>query len=160
MPVTINGSGSISGVPGAILQVAQAVCTTQTSNDTLTYKAMNVSCAITPKSSSSKIFVSISLQMYTQIQSNVDQGAAVQLMRNGVQIFEQPRLVVYRAGTGSAGYVLAEGCFSIQYLDSPATTSSVTYSINAKPLLISPIGQIVCQTLSSPSVVTLMEVAA
>ena len=160
MPVTISGNGQLSGIPRSVIQVTHSVYTTQVAVASTTYTSTGLSGSITPVYSSSKILVTINLQTYLQIQSNVDQGAAIRILRNGTQIAEQPRLAVVRAGTGASGFVLIEGVYPFTYLDSPGTTSALTYAIDIKAFLTSPAGQVVVQQGGAPSTMTLTEIAA
>tara|TARA_R110002126_G_scaffold118168_2_gene258055 strand:- start:6 stop:551 length:546 start_codon:yes stop_codon:yes gene_type:complete len=114
---------------GSVLQVVSVAYSTQTSNNTGSYAATGVTLSITPTSSSSKILVFVS-----------GGDAASTSPASGVQT------EIRRGGTALATfavqgpvYIGANGNFyigtgpSINYLDSPATTSSTTYATFFKP---------------------------
>lgn len=90
---------------------------------------MNTS--ITPSSSSSKVLV----RVYVNIGDNGDQAyGAFRLTKNGTAITAAYGEVSgsRRQVTSSSGYSPANSameCLFVEYLDSPATTSSVTYGI-------------------------------
>ena len=103
-------------------------------------------------SSSSKIFILVSA--FIAIGSGTNQGFGLAVYRGANQ--------VYYDGTNYApGYIQMSGNWrmksNIMYLDSPATTSSTTYTLyfNAYSSTVS----FSSDTGSSPSTMTLMEIA-
>jgi hypothetical protein len=127
MPVTIYGNGQI------VLQVASATKTdTQTvaSGSSTFVDLTSLSVTLTPKSSSSKFLCIWSVNLA----NGADAGTAyIRLNRNGTAIG-----LADAAGsriTGSSAYVNTAIVgqmipSSNSYLDSPATTSAVTYNIS------------------------------
>ena len=127
--VTVGSSGSVSfpNTSGLILQVQQdstntSESTTQTSNSSQTTSALSVN--ITPTSTSSKILVLVHLQTYNGIN-----GASTyyNLYRDGTD------LTLTGSGNSAIRHFIAGGTgvssASFTYLDSPATTSQITYDI-------------------------------
>ena len=124
--VITNGKVVTAGLPiGSVLQVVQATSITQFSTTSTSFVTTGFSASITPTSSASKILVFAS--------------AAVL----GNQTSCQPVYTIYRGATNigdstrgfgqaysAAGAIDAQG--AIYYLDSPATTSSTTYTIYLK----------------------------
>jgi hypothetical protein len=141
MPIAINGTGTISGVSaggltsasnGRILQVVQAVKTDVYSATISTFTDVpSLSVSITPSSASNKILVFADVK--------VGQGNGyitfLNLVRNSTTIYIG-NTAGSRTSSSSASYaysVQAPQPNTIIYLDSPATTSAVTYKIQCKP---------------------------
>jgi hypothetical protein len=162
MSVTISGDGTITGLdadgissqpvfPGNVLQVVSATSTTQTIVSAASYTVTDVSASITPISASNKILIVVS----TFVQNNTaDVGNFATLYRNGS----------VNLGGGSESSLCisyANDGFDISpaqmiYLDSPSSTSSVTYAVYARAVS----GQIRVGNSASTSTITLMEIAA
>lgn len=117
--LTGSSAITISQLPaGSVLQVVQGQLTTQASTTSTSFVDTGLSASITPSSASSKILV-----MYNAgTGSGSTAGGAVnRILRGATEILLQG--VAY-SGAGSV-----YGTASATYLDSPATTSSVTYKI-------------------------------
>lgn len=158
MSITINGTGSITGLTagglpdgsittddialgavtaakigyaGAILQVVQTVKTDTNSHTGSTWGDTNLSATITPSSANSKILVLVD----AMISSNVGYAMKIKLVRNATDVYigdaatNQPRVSKVMHGTYSTGVDSSSASASIIYLDSPATTSSTTYKL-------------------------------
>jgi len=116
---TTGGTVRTTTTPGTILQVVSATYSTEISNSTGTYSDAGLSVSITPSSSSSKILILCSQGMF---KSTGSAGIYMQVLRNSTSILINGRLgITDSAGVGS--FVL----WSCNYLDSPATTSAITY---------------------------------
>jgi hypothetical protein len=141
---------------GKVLQVLQQVYSTEVYVNTATYTDTGLSLAITPSSSSSKILVFVN-QNFTIVRSGSYATHRIKLLRNGTDVYEQL----------GAGYIYAASAnpnlgliTPITYLDSPATTSSVTYKIQGRPDPVSP-GDVTYQSSGTQnSTITLMEIGA
>ncbi len=149
MPITINGTGTISGVSATGISTAQTVTSvgrsalpagsvlqvvSTTKTDTFSSSATNawtditgLTLSITPSSSSSRILVMASVQGI-----NTNTNAYFRLVRNSTGIGVGD-------GSGSRSQVSSSNVYftqgngmvgsSFQFLDSPATTSSTTYKV-------------------------------
>jgi hypothetical protein len=159
MSFTINGTTGINlatqpltgalpdanMAPGSVIQVVNAAQTTSFSTTSGTFTNIGLSASITPTSATSKIFVIAGAIMNTQ-------SSNLSLL---LTIFRDSTDLGVRSGqyAAAAGWVATTvPCF---YLDSPATTSSVTYSIRAR--VSAGAGTI---SSADPSTITLMEIAA
>lgn len=119
MSIVLNGTSSqISGVPGLVLQVVQAGSNGGSTNSS-SLVDMGLSASITPTSSTSKILVYINGT--TRLSTLGRAGFAI--IRGSTNIRGQNELV----GTGSS--VVSYIPYFLSILDSPATTSSVTYKV-------------------------------
>jgi hypothetical protein len=174
------GNGDITGLAagalpsnvvgsGAILQVVQYNYTGATTVASSTYVALPVTASITPSSSTSKILVRVVVHCGM---AGSNEGLHGRLYRNGS---------VVSGALGNAASARDQAWFhcgahmsayeqygvSAEYLDSPATTSSTTYTVYARchsatyPVLIN-----TCendadagQTSRTVSSITLLEIA-
>jgi hypothetical protein len=142
---------------GCILQVVNANFTNYTQTSSSSYATITgATISITPKAATNKILMFINLVGLTK-NSGTNGIGAFQLMRNGSGIFVWDALVGYIGGTTTWS-----GQSSTNYLDSPATTSAITYTLQWK---ISNGGTLQINNYEtspnySTSTWTLMEVAA
>lgn len=102
---------------GTVLQIVNATTSTQTANSTGTYIDTTLTVTITPKSSTSKIFVAVNQSLYIDTAAG---GAVIKLVRDSTVLQTQidPTFNVAGRGVGNVSFL---------YLDSPATTSATTY---------------------------------
>jgi len=126
---TTDASGNISFAGAGAGKILQVVSTPQRDNFTTTSTSYvdvtGLSVSITPTASTSKIFVTTNF-VGTQ---NTLQLAFFVLNRNGTNIFTSSDSLsgfVYPQHTTEVPYV------AISYLDSPATTSALTYKVQMK----------------------------
>jgi hypothetical protein len=169
MPVTINGAGLASGVTsvpnlqsfpaglrlanvnmpvGSVLQVVSANTSTTTSTTSTSFVTTSLATTITPISSTSKIFIIVA-------------GGVIRASA-GNQIY----LTVYRGATnlGSAtrglsqmnGNASSDWPPALSYYDSPATTSSTTYTV----YVATSGSTIYFEVDAVPCTMTLMEISA
>ena len=123
LPTTSGTVITTGNIPaGTIIQVVSSTTTTRTSTTSTTYvNATDIAATITPKSATSKILV----------QCNVFGGCDASysmwlgLNRNGSSILT-PAAVLYIPNS----YGVASASFS--YLDSPASSSALTYQVTVK----------------------------
>ena len=165
MPLSKIDSDSLNtGVPtraqmpvGSVLQVVQGSTSTQTIISTSTYTDTGLSASITPTSASSKILVFISQSIQTQIAANTDAITAFRIVRDSTAIHTMTRVNGIRAGTGVDSFVINIGYVTPIYLDSPSTTSSVTYK---SQFSMTSGANSIANSSSTISTITLMEIAA
>jgi len=133
MPLVLNSS-SISGLApvgglsspqtGSVLQVVSNTVTASASTSSGTYGDMGTfSASITPTSATSKILVSFATGHVQGSASSL--AAAYRLVRDSTEliIFAQSGHFLNLSGISEFN----PGGLAIDYLDSPATTSSITY---------------------------------
>ena len=167
----IDGTNFIEGTvpstvaPGAgkVLQVVEAQTTTQTSIASTSYADTTLTASITPSATSSKILVIVSQANYVYRNTNVRVVASIQLLRASSSIFESVAASGVQAGTASNGYLEAWNQTPLQYLDSPSSTSSVTYKTQMKVETTANGATVRCQAAepqgSGRSNITLIEIA-
>lgn len=163
MTVIIDGTTGISAVQagavttsdlpaGTVLQVVNATYSTSVSNSTGTYADTGLTASITPTSASSKILVFVNqADIY---KGTNDTSCRIQLQRNGALIVQ---FALFAAGTGTTTLNI-NGSVGTTYLDSPATTSAVTYKTQFASSSSNAV--VTAQFGNSTSTITLMEIAA
>jgi len=144
-------NSTIQASAGNVLQVVNAAYSTQTSSSSSTYADTGITASITPKFSTSKILVLVSINGQ---EKSSDTYAQFKLLRGASLI----SLIEYEAGYNSLVTVNAIGSTSIEYLDSPATTSATTYKVQFASGANT--AQVRICVSSSTSTITLMEIAA
>jgi len=148
------------GGGGKVLQVVNAVYSTTTTITSSSYTDTGLSASITPSSATSKVLVLVS-QTASTARAVGQAGAGFQLLRGATVIVAAPSSP-YTLNVSASGASSCEvgGYVSYNYLDSPATTSSTTYKVQAKPETTAQSSNVIAQVNSSPSMITLMEIGA
>ena len=117
-----------SGVPasggGGIIQIVQNTHNTESSTSSSSYVASGLTLNITPKFSISKVLVCFNLPLQS---GGHNLRAAVGLHRGGSQIYLAQRESLFN-GSSSNNSETVSGMF----LDSPATTSTLTYDVRVR----------------------------
>ena len=121
--LTFNNSTTQASA-GVVLQVVNGTYSTQTSTVSTSYVTSGLTASITPKFATSKILAICSFNTYNSAGAlssyyTLFRGASNLLTSEGQ----------FRLENGSS-YLLCYG--GISYLDSPATTSSTTYTVYMK----------------------------
>ncbi len=123
LPATSGTIVTTNTMPaGSILQVVQTTFTTEFSTTSTSFVSTGFAASITPSKTSSKILVMVNTQQ-TNITAAVDTYFTVYRGATNIGIGAQSSLARYVA---TSGYVITP--VAISYLDSPATTSSTTYT--------------------------------
>jgi len=137
---------------GNILQVVSATYATSVSSSSSTYADTGLTASITPTSATSKILVLVNQVGNRKTTSNTYTG--LQLLRGSTI------LMTIEAGAGYTNDTSTNsvGACSCCYLDSPATTSSVTYKTQFSS--VANTAAVTVQVGNEPSTITLLEVAA
>jgi hypothetical protein len=154
---TVLTSGSTANFPaGSVLQVVSATTTTEVSTSTVdTWVSSGLSASITPSSASSRIVIIASQNIGLDGTTGAsDAQFNLGIFRNSTLVFGQIGFDDSRANT-IVDFVYRAG---ISYLDSPATTSSVTYTTRGS-LRTAGIGILKMQYSSNFSSIILMEIA-
>jgi hypothetical protein len=151
-------NSTVQASAGQVLQVVSTTSTTTfSSTSTTPVDITGLSVSITPKFSTSKVLV-----VFSTTGSATD-SLNLYLNRNGTNIDlgsggSAKNATISSVPTGNSAFVYS---YSAQYLDSPATTSAVTYKIqsdtNAGTFYIGRRGS--GTDFNSPSSITVMEIA-
>ncbi len=158
MAITIDGSGSVtgisvgglpdgivdtdmlaasavssaklaSGVGGKIIQAVTNTTSTQVSVSTTTLTDTGLNCSITPTLSSSKILVLANQNFYQVVTNNNAQYMGFWIYRDST-VVHQPFVNPNGRSYEVASYFRNGGHWTLSVLDSPNTTSSITYKVS------------------------------
>jgi len=171
MALELNGTTGVSAVQagavesgdlpaGSVIQVVQGTANTATSTTSSGFLDIGLSASITPISTDSKIliFFSLLVQFGNTSGGGTDGRLKFQLLRDSTEISTNPsgdKTTRIIAGS-SLGEALYSGYQSHNFLDSPSTTSSITYQL--KSSLVS--GNFArYHEENNTSTITLMEIA-
>ena len=115
---------------GKVLQVVQATYSTATTIASTSFTDTGLSCSITPSSASSKILIMVNQYVfYTRTDNQL--GVYGRIMRGATSIFGETTFFEFDRD-GSQGTVERYSAWTPMYLDSPSTTSSITYKTQGK----------------------------
>jgi len=148
LPTANGGTGATSFTAGKVLQVVSANTNSAVANESTSYVDTGLTASITPSSTSNKILVLIN-QSIGKSNANVFQD--LNLVRGSSELIQWANDVLYTA-TVQHLYTFA----SLNYLDTPSSTSSLVYKTQFKS---SSSTQVNAQPAGSYSSITLMEVA-
>tara|TARA_Y100001963_G_scaffold127410_1_gene180775 strand:+ start:33 stop:578 length:546 start_codon:yes stop_codon:yes gene_type:complete len=149
-----------SGVGGKILQILQTTTDSTVTNETTSFVDTNLTGNITPASTSNKILIIIS-QTVQWKKSGSDAGGNIKLLRgstslNAILPSQNNGLYSYISGTSQTNNY---NVYNLTYLDSPSTTSAITYKTQCASHYADDSAQFKCQAESGKSFLTLIEVA-
>lgn len=152
--VAVTGLTKASLPTGSVLQVVNTTYSTYTTTSSSTFSDTGMSASITPTSATSKILVLVNAAGCGKSGGNTAFG--MKLLRNGTIILVMDSTAGYNQLTSQNDI----GSVSTTYLDSPATTSSVTYKTQFATM--SSTGTIFINDYftTATSTITLMEIAA
>ena len=176
MSVVINGTGSISGLSnvggvssaqsGSVIQTVSAAFNTYVSITSTSLTDTGITATITPQFSTSKILVTISAHLGLALAASASSGGTINILRNSTAIYVADRIPYGRFGIASA---TANWRFdtnsSFVILDSPATTSSITYKLQGALLSTASSAEFLVNDYENSSTstngctITLMEIA-
>lgn len=156
-----------TGRAGGIVQVVTATTSTSVAVSTTTYTDTTLSASITPSSSSNKILVMVN-QTGNAGRSARPIGFGIQLLRDSTIILKSaedstgPFDQYVNVSSSTATNIITRA--TINFLDSPSTTSSVTYKTQGRPYTTANSGAVTFNQNASPnnatSTILLMEVVA
>jgi hypothetical protein len=157
LPTTSGTIVTTNTMPtGSVLQVVQTTYSTSTSTTSGSFTDSGLSASITPSSATNKILVLVNQQIRSNKSGANDTGYGFRLVRDSTAIFsrDDSSTASYYLGTLNADIRFAN---NITYLDSPATTSAITYKTQISSFNTSTVA---AQYSSVPSTITLMEIKA
>lgn len=131
-----------------ILQVVQASTTTVVSSASATPVDTTLTCSITPQSNTSKILFLVSQNIYSNAAGT---GGIIKVLRDST-VLSTTIDICFGAASGSVQQ------YALNYMDSPATTSSLTYKTTISRN--SGVGTIYTQVNANPATIVLLEVSA
>jgi len=150
-------TGVVGGV-GKIGQIIQATTDTAANVASTSYTDTGLTVNITPTASTSKVLVEVNQSIVTDIDTNLA-NSKLQLRRDSTSVITFGGNVA-RIEAGSVSAVKFGNLTTFSFLDSPSTTSQVTYSTRGAISSTSNNGTARFQNSSVFSVITVMEVLA
>ena len=135
---------------GKVLQVVEGSYSTQVNNSTTTFADTNLTANITPSAASSKILIIVKQHGYKDA-GDIESALIVRLMRDSTSIDDAQ--VFYTATS-----LILYGTLILMKLDSPNTTSQITYKTQFRNNAAA--AKVSVQAGSYPSRITLMEIGA
>lgn len=146
-----------AGGGGKVLQVVSATYSTNTTVSTTTFTDSGLSASITPSLATSKVLIlsTTPVQIEDSPQTNII-GGAIRLLRDSTEIYKPAGTNDFGIGAGRSIYMPV----SMVYLDSPATTSSLTYKVQGKPQSTANGQYLAFQSSSGTSSMILLEIGA
>ena len=127
--IQTNAGKPIVNSTGSVLQVIEAPTptSTYTMSSTSLADATNFSASITPQNSSSKILILFTARLQNTNSSGINNRGSILIKRGSTVI--QRRFVGHYIGDGSPSNRNNYNAVSLTNLDTPATTSQVTYQV-------------------------------
>lgn len=123
MPITFNGSGQV------IVQIVTAITRTAVTNSANNTITDVLSASITPTSSSNRIYISSSFPFSVDdVNDGFHEAAGSAILYRGTTVLTSANFLTYVASESRSQNLRGSGNFD--YIDSPATTSAVTYKIS------------------------------
>ena len=155
--VAVAGGG---GGGGKVLQVVQASTNSLVTVASTSLTDTGLSCNITPTSATSKVLVLVNQNYHVQVASNINISFLFSIFRGATEVFAQPINGGNYWNWDVAGLTWQHrNIFAATYLDSPATTSSITYKTQGAVNNTSN-RTLKFQEDSGVSVITLLEIGA
>ena len=128
MPLILSGDTGVPacGMPtGSVIQTVSTTVNNEFSTSSASMQATYTTATITPTSATSKILVTVSSGLFW---CNGSGGGAATIYRNGTNIHPSSNYFVRTYPTNSTNIRL-QTTGPISYLDSPASTSALTYTV-------------------------------
>ena len=150
----IGGAGG-----GKVLQVVTATYSTPTTITTTTFTDSGLSASITPSSATSKILVFIQ-QPYEAYRLTDQVGIGYQIVRGATNIVttnKDNNWIYVGSGANAAQMKFSP---TLMYMDSPSSTSSLTYKSQWALISTGNTGTLIMQTNNDVASITLMEIGA
>lgn len=147
---------------GKVLQVVSATTTTATTIATTTLTDTGITASITPTANTSKVLVLVTAQFKQFRNGSGFTFLAAELLRGSTTIADWNQTDADEFDgfqfAGSSANTYRSGITSLVYVDSPATTSSTTYKLQARGYDSSV--SVTFQKNSAISTITLLEIGA
>ena len=103
----------------------------------------------------------VAIEYTAYADNNGDIKSNARIMRDSTGVFESVAVLGSQVGTGNSGYQQTWGTLPLSYLDSPSSTSAITYKVTAKNSTTSGNRQLkINHDGNGKSTITLMEVSA
>jgi len=139
---------------GSVVQVVEGSTTTQASMGGTTYGSTNLSGSISLTNSSNSVLVLVSQPFTFRTTTTSERKGYYRLLRDGVEL----KVSVYNSwSANNSNETRTPAHFDVFYLDTPSTTSEVTYTTEHK--LNNSAADLYAQHENTKSTIVLMEIA-
>ena len=160
MPTIIDGTAGITfpnstvqASAGQVLQVVYGSTATSASSSTSTFADTGLTATITPRFATSKILVLVSQNGLRKSVASLNNCVGLRLLRNSTDIITFANFYGFTQTT----LELIVGGASVNFLDSPATTSATTYKTQFNSSFNT--ASVIVQDNGATSTITLLEIA-
>lgn len=146
-------------VPGTVLQTVFAEHGTEVVINSSGYHNSGLTASITPKSTSSKILIQLSMQFRLEGLASHDAGLGFRIMKGSTAVWTSTtayRNYTYET-TGQIAHI--RGSDAIYFLDSPSSTSTLVYTVQGVGYNAGGNSVIKMQSDGNQSGIVLMEIA-
>ena len=158
LTTTNGGTGATSFTSGKVGQVIQATTSSAVNVASTSVADTGLTVNITPTASTSKVLVQVNQNILTDIDTNLG-NAKIQLRRDSTSVITFGANIA-RIEAGNQSAVKFGNLTTFSFLDSPSTTSQITYKTRGAISSTSNNGTARFQNSSVFSVITVMEVLA
>ena len=155
----VGTDGQTFRAPGMVFQTIFAEHASEVNLAAGGFIDSGLTATITPKSTSSKILVQVSMQFRCQGASGHDAGIGWRIVRGSTNVYTSAtsyRIYTYESGSDPAQI---RGSDSFNHLDSPSSTSALTYKIQGQGYNAGSNSTLRMQDSSNQSSMVLMEIA-
>ena len=143
---------------GKVGQVVQATTSTAVNVASTSVADTGLTVNITPTASTSKVLVQVNQNIVTDIDTNLA-NSKIKLLRDSTTAVDFTANIA-RIEAGSVSAVKFGNLTTFSHLDSPSTTSQITYKTQGAISSTSNNGTARFQNSSVPSIITVMEILA
>ena len=158
LTTTNGGTGATSFTAGKVGQVVQASTSTAVNVASTSVADTGLTVNITPTATTSKVLVQVNQNILTDIDTELG-NSKIKLLRDSTTAIDFTANIA-RIEAGSVSAVKFGNLTTFSYLDSPSTTSQITYKTQGAISSTSNNGTARFQNSSVPSIITVMEILA
>ena len=158
LTTTNGGTGATSFTAGKVGQVVQASTSTAVNVASTSVADTGLTVNITPTATTSKVLVQVNQNIVTDIDTTAA-NSKIKLLRDSTTAIDFTTNIARVEANGSSA-VKFGNLTTFSHLDSPSTTSQITYKTQGAISSTSNNGTARFQNSSVPSVITVMEILA
>jgi hypothetical protein len=158
LTTTNGGTGATSFTAGKVGQVVQASTSTAVNVASTDVADTGLTVNITPTATTSKVLVQVNQNILTDIDTELG-NSKIKLLRDSTTAIDFTTNIARVEANGSSA-VKFGNLTTFSHLDSPSTTSQITYKTQGAISSTSNNGTARFQNSSVPSIITVMEILA
>ena len=158
LTTTNGGTGATSFTAGKVGQVVQASTSTAVNVASTSVADTGLTVNITPTATTSKVLVQVNQNILTDIETELG-NSKIKLLRDSTTAIDFTTNIARVEANGSSA-VKFGNLTTFSHLDSPSTTSQITYKTQGAISSTSNNGTARFQNSSVPSVITVTEILA